>query len=297
MTKYIFKTKFVKNAKEYLQASKKHYQVIQFPDEKRKSILAALKKHSNDSLEDLYEYYLILSNRKKSKYNKINKECFEVCQKLAENESVRGIAGLGYCYYVGCAVESDLRKALIYLRIAAQEGFAPAQFNLYHLLKQKGAYQDLEEANKWVRIAAEQEYAKAEFALGRDLYMNDNEESLKWFLKAYKQKWMDASYYIGDIYAMRGEDEKAIPYFKKAVSQGYDVYGELGVIYMKRKEEKTAISWFKRGADLGSHGCCVHLGKYYAPTNPKLARKYFNKALNMELDYTNDYEVFFKDSK
>jgi TPR repeat protein len=66
-----------------------------------------------------------------------------------------------YCDGVG--VEQDFQKAMDNFLLAAEQGYAGAQFNLGMMYKEGfGVQADISEATKWFRLAAEQGDAEAE---------------------------------------------------------------------------------------------------------------------------------------
>ncbi|MEI6818558.1 MAG: tetratricopeptide repeat protein, partial [Verrucomicrobiota bacterium] len=88
-------------------------------------------------------------------------------------------------------------------RKAAEQGFAPAQFNLgLCYSKGKGVAKDAVEAAKWYRKSAEQGDADAQFNLGI-FYANgkgvakDTVEAAKWYRKAAEQGDADAQFNLG----------------------------------------------------------------------------------------------------
>merc|ERR1712048_1211056 len=80
--------------------------------------------------------------------------------------------GPAYCsaHFSGANVNSPLKKAAHWLRVAAAAGSAQAQMNyafaLYDGEEQTGVEQDVEQAAAWMRRAAEQLNMEACFWLG-----------------------------------------------------------------------------------------------------------------------------------
>ena len=70
-------------------------------------------------------------------------------------------------YERGQGVSRNYKTALTWYRLAAEQGYARAQFNLgWMYRKEKGVPQDDKTAVMWYRLAAEQGYLKAMFNLG-----------------------------------------------------------------------------------------------------------------------------------
>jgi TPR repeat protein len=58
------------------------------------------------------------------------------------------------------------KEAVKWLRLAAEQGLAQAQFNLGVLYKKgEGTAQDIKQAVKWYRLAAEQGHVSAQYNL------------------------------------------------------------------------------------------------------------------------------------
>ncbi len=70
---------------------------------------------------------------------------------------------LGFEYYQ----KEDYEAALVWFKLAAEQGFANAQYNLGVMYDQgQGVAQDYKEAVRWYRKAAEQGHACSQFILG-----------------------------------------------------------------------------------------------------------------------------------
>ena len=89
------------------------------------------------------------------------------------------------------------------LRLAAEQGYASAQYNLGLMYATgEGVPQDYQEALKWYRLAAEQEDAQAQYTLGF-MYatgrgvLKDDAEALKWYRLAAEQGYASAQVTLG----------------------------------------------------------------------------------------------------
>ena len=70
-------------------------------------------------------------------------------------------------YEHGQGVAQDYKEAVKWYRLAGEQGYIQAQFNLGGMyVKGQGVTQDYKKAVKWWRLAAEQGYASAQFNLG-----------------------------------------------------------------------------------------------------------------------------------
>lgn len=75
-------------------------------------------------------------------------------------------------YNEGKGIPQDYTEAAKWYQLAAQQGVAPAQFNLGNMYRKgQGVPKDYAEAVKWYRLAAQQGEAKAQYILG---YMYEN---------------------------------------------------------------------------------------------------------------------------
>ena len=84
----------------------------------------------------------------------------------------------------------DLDQSARWFREAAEQGFAPAQFNLGNAYKHgRGVARDERLANAWWLHATEQEFAPAQFNLGTQYYFGrgverNEREALRWYRRA-----------------------------------------------------------------------------------------------------------------
>jgi TPR repeat protein len=70
-------------------------------------------------------------------------------------------------YRDGQGVEQDFEEAVKWCQKAADQGYAPAQYNLGVMYRQsEGVEQDFKEAVKWFQKAADQGFVKAQHNLG-----------------------------------------------------------------------------------------------------------------------------------
>lgn len=77
------------------------------------------------------------------------------------------------CYDEGSGVPQDFGKAAKWYRQSADQGFAPAQFNLGKMYEKGiGVMQNYAEAISWLQKAADQEFEPAQNALTRLLPTN-----------------------------------------------------------------------------------------------------------------------------
>ena len=129
--------------------------------------------------------------------------------------------------------ESDPAEAAKWYRLAAEQGFAPAQNDLGFMYDNgRGVPQDDAEATKWFRIAAEQGFSRAQNDLGF-MYDNgrgvpqDDAEAVKWFRIAAEQGFARAQNDLGLMYANGTggpqDDVLAYAWLNLAVEQGNEL--------------------------------------------------------------------------
>jgi TPR repeat protein len=98
----------------------------------------------------------------------------------------------------------NLAEAIRFFRMAANQGFAPAQFHLGWLYGYQ-CMEDCVEAVRWFRLAADQGYGPAQLNLGV-MYDNgegvaqDYAEAARWYRKAADQGYQEAQFYLGLLY-------------------------------------------------------------------------------------------------
>jgi TPR repeat protein len=78
-----------------------------------------------------------------------------------------------------------------------------AQYVLGHLYfyGDQGFEQDEEEAGRWLRIAAERGFARAQFELGQLLHDSNTSEAVKWYRLAALQNCLPAQCSLSDMYS------------------------------------------------------------------------------------------------
>jgi TPR repeat protein len=185
-------------------------------------------------------------------------------------------------------------EALPLLQQLAEQGNAPAQFNLAQMYHNgQGVAQNNDQALIWYRKAAEQGQVEAQNYLG--WFYNaaqDYSPAVAWYRKAAEQGYAEAQYNLGWLYAKgRGvaqDDKQAVDWFSKAAQQGYaDAQFNLGWMYAKglgvARDDGQAIILFGKAAQQGYADAEFNLGLMYAKglgiaKNDKQAIAWFQKA-------------------
>ena len=169
-------------------------------------------------------------------------------RKAAAQRNPHGLNGLGIYYTLGCSgsgsegVAIDYAKAIELFHNAANQGYAPAEYNIGVAYAHGwGVDRDLENAFYWHHRAAEGGYANAQLRLGYAYEMGEgvprnHGEAFRWYHTAANQGSVAAHWYLGDLYE-RGHivDQNvhvATLWYRKAAEQGsYDSASALARLY------------------------------------------------------------------
>ena len=139
----------------------------------------------------------------------------------------------------------NLEIAERWLKIAAEQDYAPSQFNLYTIAPDKYV--------EWLIKAAEQDYAPAQNQLYADGIVKDIEKAVKWLRNAAEQGFADAQNNLGLCYqdgvGVEQNDKEAVKWLKMAAEQGnVAAYYNLGQNYrlgkMVDKNLETAFGYY-----------------------------------------------------
>ena len=197
---------------------------------------------------------------------------------LANEEDVFAQASAAWGYREGYGTAVDHVEAVKWVRKAAEQGFARAQYDLGFMYEfGTGVERSNEKAAEWYLKAAEQGYARAQFWLG---YMYEYgtgveqsyEKAAEWVQKAADQGYADAQYNLGDRYRDgRGVEEsfeKAAEWVQKAADQGLAVAQNcLGFMYQNgtgvEQSYEKAVEWYQKAADQGYDCAQYNLGEMY----------------------------------
>jgi len=173
----------------------------------------------------------------------------------------------------------DHKMAFKWFSMAAEQGFAEAQFNLGWMYDQDvGVQQDYKQAAKWYTKAAEQGLAIAQYGLGL-IYKNgkgvpqDYKEAMHWYRKAGDQGMAKAQTNLGSIYdggiGVPQDYKEAMHWYRKAAEQGNAVaQHNLAVMYLIGKgvpqDYKEVFKWSSKAAEQGYAAAQYNMGLMYA---------------------------------
>jgi TPR repeat protein len=151
------------------------------------------------------------------------------------------------------------------IRTKAENGDAQSQtaMGAIYELGLHGVPTDVVEAMNWFRRAAEQNFAPAQYELGTCFangqgLKKDKVEAVKWYLKAASQNLAVAQYNVGVCYrdgqGVAKDEEEAVIWFRKAADQNLAIAQyNLGVCYDNGqgvvKDTLKAVKWYRKAAD------------------------------------------------
>ena len=174
-------------------------------------------------------------------------------RKASEQGHNEAQVALGLMYAVGHGVPKDFAVAETWFSLAGERD-AEVQFfigGMYYLGTQEGVQQDYAKAAAWIRLAAEQGDAHAQFVLG-GMYEKgegvpqDDSEAVAWFRKAATQGHNEAQENLWVWYSTgRGvpqDDVEAVAWFSKAGCTGRRLStGSLGVQNRRGRRRRGAV--------------------------------------------------------
>ncbi|KAF9102204.1 hypothetical protein BGX27_011127 [Mortierella sp. AM989] len=186
---------------------------------------------------------------------------------------------LGYLHLYGIGVLSDNTKAVEWLQMAANEGFAIAQSDLGRILLtgEMGVPQDHSKALDLLEAAANQGDTDACTLLGQmnlaGEYVEENdEEAMRWFRKAAEGGSTQAQYRVGQMYYSGWGVEQNYTECRKfmimATSQELPAaYLMLGYLYRFGRgvpqDDSEAVKWWLKAAEKGDKDGQYNVGFHY----------------------------------
>ena len=142
---------------------------------------------------------------------------------------------LGHIFLYGSGVPSDYQQALFWARKAAEQGEAEAQRDLAFMYEQGfGVKADPQEATVWNRKAAEQGQRIAQLQLAKALESNNRTEAMNWYERAGRQELPEAQFRLAQML------------FEKS-----------------NRNCKLAMAWYERASENAVAQAMFELGKIY----------------------------------
>ena len=233
------------------------------------------------------------------------RESFETIIAKAEFGDCEAQSTIAFMYAKGVEVEQDLKLALQWYKMAAEQDHVISQFNLGVLYaKGRGVPQNFTEACKWYARAAEAGDVGAQVAISSMYSMGigvekDELTAYKWCLRAAKRSHLNSMYKLGEM-LLKGigidqDHSEAYKWFKKAAHRNHiKAQMILGFMYGKgegvERNDVEAYHWYRKAAEAGNPFAQYNLGVIYSKgrgINPNIieAKKWYQKAANQGNDF------------
>ena len=170
----------------------------------------------------------------------------------------------------------DYESAINYWSQAAQQRYAPSQYNLGFCCRYGiGVQADAQQAVQFYKAAAKGGSAAAQAELG-ECYLNgigtkkDHSEAFKWLSKAAKQNCGAAYANLGLCYykgcGTKVSYENAAKYLRQAADNDQNAQYILGQVYLDKNNPKYSqaegMAWLSKAADSGSYDAQLLLAKH-----------------------------------
>ena len=203
----------------------------------------------------------------------IQLQILEIKQQI-EHEARMGVAKsqyqFGYGYKYG--EERDDAQAFIWFRRAAEQGFAPAQYEIGTMYAAgQGVQQDNTQAVAWYQKAAAQGNTDAQKVLNtmqanmtgnneRPVRGAGGQDAVQAVRRAAAQGLAQAQYNLGLMYAegrgVQRDDVQAVAWYQKAAAQGFaQAQNNLGLMYAEgrgvQRDDVQAVAWLQKAAAQG----------------------------------------------
>ncbi|MDE6835179.1 MAG: sel1 repeat family protein [Ruminococcus sp.] len=268
-------------------------------DEEKATYWRAKGVETGDPLAKLNASYIFKNGSEEQK--QILKEMFPIVKAMAENGDIIAQNEIGNCYFFGCGVERDCKKAVEWCRKSAEQGYFKAQGNLgaYYYLG-VGVEQDYNKAVEWYRKSAEQGGALSQCNLG-NCYKNgqgvikDYNKSIEWYRKSAEQGYALAQGNLGTYYylgiGVEQDYNKAVEWFRKSAEQGDRIaQSNLGYCYQNgwgtKQDYNEAVKWYRKSIEQGYDEAYYNLGWCYlyglgVNENEKKAKELFQKGASL----------------
>ena len=210
-------------------------------------------------------------------------------------------------------IEPKPNEALKWYEKSAEQGYAPAQNNLFVLYVHRALNasdeskrtENAEKAENWLRMAVEAGYAPAQF----NIYISELDKDVKWLETAAEKGYTPAQNKLGSLYyddnnGIAKDLDKAVGWFREAANKGYsEAQFNLGVCYQRgmgvKQNDKEALKWYEKAAIQGYGPAQFNLGAFFqsdgeAANADEAIRWYYNAAINDEVEAQNNLAVLYK---
>lgn len=171
-------------------------------------------------------------------------------------------------------IDEAIPQAIACLREAAERGDVGAQCDLGIIYaKVGGVAADTPEARTWIRRAAEQGHAEAQYYLGDTSDDLHQEEAVEWLRQAGEQGHVAAQFALAlryeGAYGADPDAEEAVTWLRRAAERGHaDAQRCLGGHYASghgvAQDDVEAVGWLRKAAEQGNASAQFQLGEMFA---------------------------------
>lgn len=214
--------------------------------------------------DTIYQYFYVLFETlrifRKLPVNWSLQEDFYATKHAAYISLIFAQYKLYVCYQEGFTTVKDQSKALVWIRMTAQQGYSLAQYEyalgLCHL-NGAGTQINNREAFEWFNIAALQGLPQAQYKLGMHYLKVNTKEAFKWIQKAALQGLPEAQQSLASCYlngvGISQNAQKAVDWYEKAALRGLpEAQYNLGLCYNKGNgisiNMAEASKWMQKAA-------------------------------------------------
>jgi len=200
-------------------------------------------------------------------------------KQAADAGNMKACENLFSVYMRGRGTQKDPQQALHYVRLAAEEGFPDAQWQLAaaHWFDGDGIEANHDEAFKWLSICATQGDARGICFLGHAYREGvgckvDVKEAAKLFAEAAEMDYAPAIQALGRCYfygdGVDKDPAKGMALLRDAANRGETrAMFDIGVALANGEHVLTnyeeAMKWFRRAADQGDRNAMFFVGRMY----------------------------------
>eukprot|EP01040_Poterioochromonas_malhamensis_P010136 gene10136-11021_t len=185
---------------------------------------------------------------------------------------------IGVCYSEGLGTKKDIREALRWYRMSAEQGYSAAQaYMAFAYYSGMGMVQNLQEAVRWYTMSADQGYAAAQCNLGlcyeHGYGTTKNPElAVKWYKAGAEQGDAASLYNLGHCLehglGIAVSLENAFSYYLRSAELGYtSAQYKVGYCYYTgegvQQNLDCAVAWFRASAMKGFAAAQCKLGLCY----------------------------------
>jgi len=221
---------------------------------------------------------------------------FEAVRKVADTVGTPSAQFiLGQMYEHGQGTEADPAKALHYYRLAAEQGYAKAQYRLglAYLEGLPGLPPDPGQGHRWLARAAAQGHVEAQYRLGRALIDDGQaQEGAQWLITAAAGGHREAQYHTARLF-LRGAGVPPDPieaqrWMEEAAAQGHlPAARELAELLLSGAagppRPDQALRWLRWAAERGDAEAALVIARLYdgndgLPADPAKALTWYRRA-------------------